>query len=98
MHIDGFRFDLASVFSRNADGSLNWGDAPIFSEIAADPELGRLALIAEPWDVGGYQLGRRISGHDLAAMERALSRRCPPFCEGRRGNGSRPYASYLRQR
>src|SRR5215469_5608006 len=46
MHIDGFRFDLASVFSRNADGSLNWGDAPIFSEIAADPELGRLALIA----------------------------------------------------
>ena len=38
MHIDGFRFDLASVFSRNADGSLNWGDAPIFSAIAADPE------------------------------------------------------------
>ena len=62
MHIDGFRFDLASVFSRNADGSLNWGDAPIFSEIAADPELGRLALIAEPWDVGGYQLGRGFPG------------------------------------
>ena len=58
MHIDGFRFDLASIFSRNADGSLNWEDAPIFNEIAADPELGRLALIAEPWDVGGYQLGR----------------------------------------
>jgi len=62
MHIDGFRFDLASVFSRNADGSLNWGDAPIFSEIAADPDLGRLALIAEPWDVGGYQLGRGFPG------------------------------------
>jgi isoamylase len=62
MHIDGFRFDLASVFSRNADGSLNWGDAPIFSEIAADPELGRLELIAEPWDVGGYQLGRGFPG------------------------------------
>jgi isoamylase len=62
MHIDGFRFDLASVFCRNADGSLNWGDAPIFSEIAADPELGRLALIAEPWDVGGYQLGRGFPG------------------------------------
>lgn len=62
MHIDGFRFDLASVFSRNADGSLNWGDAPIFSEIAADPELGRLALIAEPWDTGGYQLGRGFPG------------------------------------
>jgi len=62
MHIDGFRFDLASVFSRNADGSLNWGHAPIFSEIAADPELGRLALIAEPWDVGGYQLGYGFPG------------------------------------
>ena len=62
MHVDGFRFDLASVFSRNADGSLNWGDAPIFSEIAADPELGRLALIAEPWDVGSYQLGRGFPG------------------------------------
>ncbi len=62
MHIDGFRFDLASVFSRNADGSINWGDAPIFSEIAADPELGRIALIAEPWDVGAYQLGPGFPG------------------------------------
>jgi isoamylase len=62
MHIDGFRFDLASVFSRNADGSLNWGDAPIFSEIAADPELGRLHLIAEPWDTAAYQLGRGFPG------------------------------------
>ena len=62
MHIDGFRFDLASVFSRNTDGSLNWGNAPIFSEIAADPELGRLRLIAEPWDTGAYQLGRGFPG------------------------------------
>ena len=62
MHIDGFRFDLASVFSRSADGSLNWGDAPIFSEIAADPELGPLKLIAEPWDTGAYQLGRGFPG------------------------------------
>jgi len=62
MHIDGFRFDLASVFSRNSDGSLNWGHAPIFSEIAADPELGQLRLIAEPWDTGAYQLGRGFPG------------------------------------
>jgi transposase InsO family protein len=62
MHIDGFRFDLASVFSRNADGSLNRGDAPIFSEIAADPELGQLKLIAEPWDTNAYQLGRGFPG------------------------------------
>jgi glycogen operon protein len=62
MHVDGFRFDLASVFSRNADGSLNWVHAPIFSEIAADPELGRLRLIAEPWDTGAFQLGRGFPG------------------------------------
>jgi isoamylase len=62
MHIDGFRFDLASVFSRNADGSLNWGRAPIFAEIAGDPVLGPLRLIAEPWDTGATQLGRGFPG------------------------------------
>jgi isoamylase len=62
MHIDGFRFDLASVFSRNADGSLNSGHAPIFAEIAGDPELSPLRLIAEPWDTRAYQLGRSFPG------------------------------------
>jgi glycogen operon protein len=62
MHVDGFRFDLASVFSRASDGTLNWGDAPLFSAIAADPELGQLRLIAEPWDTGAYQLGRGFPG------------------------------------
>jgi glycogen operon protein len=62
MHIDGFRFDLASVFSRNPNGSLNWGDAPIFSELAADPDLGRMRLIAEPWDTAESQLGPGFPG------------------------------------
>ena len=62
MHIDGFRFDLASVFSRNANGSINWGHAPIFAEIAGDPELGQLRLIAEPWDTSAYQLGPGFPG------------------------------------
>jgi len=58
MHVDGFRFDLASILSRNTDGSLNSDDPPIFSEIATDPDLSGTRLIAEPWDaVGGYQLG-----------------------------------------
>ena len=54
--------DIELEFSRNADGSLNWKDAPIFNELAADPELGRLRLIAEPWDTGAYQLGRGFPG------------------------------------
>ena len=56
--VDGFRFDLAPVLGRTADGFE--ADAPFFREIAADPLLSRCALIAEPWDIGhdGYQLGR----------------------------------------
>jgi glycogen operon protein len=63
MGVDGFRFDLASIFNRNPDGSLNWNDPPIFSEIASDPDLRNLRLIAEPWDAAGaYQLGRVFPG------------------------------------
>ena len=63
MGIDGFRFDLASIFSRNPDGSLNLSDPPIFSEIASDPALRNLRLIAEPWDAAGaYQLGHVFPG------------------------------------
>jgi isoamylase len=63
MHVDGFRFDLASVFSRRSDGSLDTGDPPIFAAIAEDPDLATVRLIAEPWDAGGaYQLGRSFPG------------------------------------
>jgi glycogen operon protein len=63
MQIDGFRFDLASVFSRKLDGSYDFGIPPIFSEIAAAPELAHVRLIAEPWDASGiYQLGDRFPG------------------------------------
>ena len=63
MHVDGFRFDLASVFTRNSDGSINLDDPPIFAEIAGDPALADVRLIAEPWDAGGtFLLGRRFPG------------------------------------
>jgi glycogen operon protein len=63
MHVDGFRFDLASIFSRASDGSIRTSDAPIFGQIAADPELANVRLIAEPWDASGLQeLGRRFPG------------------------------------
>ena len=62
MHVDGFRFDLASVFTRNEDGSINWSDPPIFGQIASEPELARIRLIAEPWDLGVYQLGHKFPG------------------------------------
>lgn len=61
MHVDGFRFDLASVFSRNKNGSINFDDPPIFGNIAADPDLSHVRLIAEPWEGNpaypNYELG-----------------------------------------
>jgi glycogen operon protein len=57
MHIDGFRFDLASIFSRDESGKpmLN---PPIIWEIDSDPVLAGTKLIAEAWDSGGlYQVG-----------------------------------------
>ncbi len=56
MHVDGFRFDLASVLGRAPDGSFQ-PSAPFFDAVAQDPVLNRAALIAEPWDIGTYQVG-----------------------------------------
>jgi isoamylase len=57
MHVDGFRFDLASVLSRNEAGEPIT-DSPILWEIESDPVLAGTKLIAEAWDAAGlYQLG-----------------------------------------
>ncbi len=62
MHVDGFRFDLASIFTRNEDGSINLSDPPVIAEIGASPELENLRLIAEAWDPATYQLGHSFPG------------------------------------
>jgi glycogen operon protein len=65
MGVDGFRFDLASIFARDDDGSLNLEDPPIISEITGDPDLAGVRLIAEPWQGqpgGGYLMGRAFPG------------------------------------
>uniref|UniRef100_A0A0R0JEP1 Glycosyl hydrolase family 13 catalytic domain-containing protein n=1 Tax=Glycine max TaxID=3847 RepID=A0A0R0JEP1_SOYBN len=54
-HVDGFRFDLASVLCRGIDGSpLN--APPLIRAIAKDAVLSRCKIIAEPWDCGGLYL------------------------------------------
>jgi isoamylase len=55
MHVDGFRFDLASVLGRE-DGFFR-SSASFFDAISQDPVLSRVKLIAEPWDIGTYQVG-----------------------------------------
>ena len=62
MHVDGFRFDLASIFTRRTDGSIDLHDPPMISSINADPDFRDLRLIAEAWDLESYQLGRRFPG------------------------------------
>ena len=62
MHVDGFRFDLATVLGREQSGFNP--TASFFEQVASDPILRRLKLIAEPWDVGpqGYRLGQFPGG------------------------------------
>lgn len=56
-HIDGFRFDLASIMTRDVDG-MPLSDPPLLREMTDDPILSRTKLIAEPWDADGlYHLG-----------------------------------------
>src|SRR5947208_2210302 len=57
MHVDGFRFDLATTLMRNHEG-VNMLH-PFLQVIQQDPILSNVKLIAEPWDVGdgGYQVG-----------------------------------------
>jgi glycogen operon protein len=57
MHVDGFRFDLASALARESGRVEHLGG--FFDAIRQDPVLNRVKLIAEPWDLGhgGYQVG-----------------------------------------
>jgi len=57
MHVDGFRFDLATALAREDNGYVR--NAAFFKAIAQDPVLSQVKLIAEPWDLGagGYQVG-----------------------------------------
>ena len=62
MHVDGFRFDLASVMGRDEDGAI-MSNPPLLAEIAENPILRETKLIAEAWDAAGaYQVGS-FPGH-----------------------------------
>ncbi|WP_026515765.1 glycogen debranching protein GlgX [Butyrivibrio sp. MC2021] len=56
-HVDGFRFDLASILSRDENGNPMM-NPPLLESLAYDAVLGKSVLIAEAWDAGGlYQVG-----------------------------------------
>jgi isoamylase len=65
MHVDGFRFDLASTFARGDDGEV-LSNPPLLWDIEADPILAGTKIIAEAWDAAGlYQVGSFV-GHRWA--------------------------------
>jgi len=60
MHVDGFRFDLASILDRDESGNL-MSSPPVLWDIESDPALANTKLIAEAWDAAGlYQVGSFI--------------------------------------
>jgi glycogen operon protein len=60
MHVDGFRFDLASILARDSDGNV-MPNPPLLWDIESDPALAGTKLIAEAWDAAGlYQVGRFV--------------------------------------
>jgi isoamylase len=57
MHVDGFRFDLASILARDSDGQV-MANPPVLWDIESDPSLVGTKFIAEAWDAAGlYQVG-----------------------------------------
>jgi isoamylase len=60
MHVDGFRFDLASILARDSNGQL-MASPPVLWDIESDPALAGTKMIAEAWDAAGlYQVGRFV--------------------------------------
>lgn len=62
MGVDGFRFDLASIFTRNEDGTINTDDPPVIAAVSGAFDFAPIRLIAEAWDPVSYQLGRTFPG------------------------------------
>jgi len=89
MHVDGFRFDLASIMSRGHRGEV-LSHPPLIEQIAEDPILAQTKIIAEAWDAAGlYQVGR-FSSHPRWAEWNGLFRDdCRSFLAGHSGMTTR---------
>ena len=109
MHVDGFRFDLATILGREPTGFDQRGG--ILDAVAQDPLLASVKMIAEPWDCGpgGYQVGHFPPGwaewndrfrDDIRAFWKGDEGKLPDFGKRLTGSadffdkrGRRPWAS-----
>jgi len=62
MGVDGFRFDLASIFARDKYGRVDTDQPPVVHEIGTLAAQLDVRLVAEAWDIGAYLLGRSFPG------------------------------------
>lgn len=62
MKVDGFRFDLASVFTRRSDGGMDLEHPSLISDISFLAARHGVRMIAEAWDIESYLLGRAFPG------------------------------------
>ena len=89
MHVDGFRFDLASILGRGRDGEV-LPNPPLIEAIAADPVLADVKLIAEAWDAAGlYQVGSFPSWGRWAEWNGRFRDDAAPLREERPGHDAR---------
>lgn len=86
MHVDGFRFDLASVLTRKDDGSIEETNPSTLGQISFDSVLAGRRFIAEPWDAAGeFQLGSRFPGHRWMQWNAAYRDTVQQFVRGDKG-------------
>ena len=89
MHVDGFRFDLASILARDTRGQL-LSNPPILWDIESDPVLAGTKFIAEAWDAAGlYQVGSFI-GDSWKEWNGRFRDDVRDFFRGRGGHGRAP--------
>jgi glycogen operon protein len=85
MRVDGFRFDLASLFTRRSDGTIDLEAPPVIAGIQSDPILSKRRLIAEAWDTCSYQLGRTFPGTTWLQWNGRFRDQVRSFLRGDRG-------------
>ncbi|MCI0748476.1 MAG: hypothetical protein L0Y58_23970, partial [Verrucomicrobia subdivision 3 bacterium] len=85
MGVDGFRFDLASIFSRAADGTMGKHEASLVAEIGLLARLFNVRLVAEAWDISSYQLGRGFPGMAWLQWNGKFRDDVRAFVKGERG-------------
>ena len=97
-HIDGFRFDLASILGRDPSGAP-LPNPPLLESLAFDPILAKCKLIAEAWDAGGlYQVGSFPAYGRWAEWNGKYRDGVRKFLKGEAGHGRRHGAAPRRVR